>query len=151
MTKTKVLDWMTRDPITIEEKASIMEAVHVMKANDIRRLPVMRDGRLVGLITDRMLKDYSPGKATPLDTWEVHYLLDRTPVSEVMNKHPYTVKPDDLLTDSALVIREHKLYGVCVLDDSGALVGVLTIKDLLDALFYLSDLTAKRPELASVT
>ena len=151
MTKTKVSDWMTRHPITIDENASIMEAMHVMKANEIRRLPVMRDGRLTGVITDRMLKDYSPGKATPLDTWEVHYLLDRTPVSEVMNKHPHTVRPDALLTDAALIIRQHKLYGVCVLDDAGALVGVLTIKDLLDALFYLSELTAKSPELTAVT
>ena len=72
MDKNKVKDWMTRKPITIDAGATVIEALHLMKEQDIRRLPVMRDGRLVGVVTDRMLKDYEPGKATTLDTWEVH-------------------------------------------------------------------------------
>ena len=59
---------MTSNPITIGADSSIIEALHLMKERDIRRLPVMRDGRLVGVVTDRMLKDYSPGKASSLDT-----------------------------------------------------------------------------------
>lgn len=138
--KDKVSDWMTRDPITIGDDASIIEAVHLMKEKNVRRLPVMRDGRLAGIVTDRMLKDYSPGKATTLDTWEVHYLLSKTPVREVMNPKPHTVKPDAELTDAAATIRDNKLYGLCVVNDQGELVGVLTIKDLIEALFYLSEL-----------
>jgi len=46
-----------------------------MMEKSVRRLPVMHDGRLAGIVGDRMLKDYSPGKAMTLDTWEVHYLL----------------------------------------------------------------------------
>ncbi|HEX9161361.1 MAG TPA: CBS domain-containing protein [Thermoanaerobaculia bacterium] len=137
--KDKVSDWMTKNPITIDDDASIIEAVHLMKERDVRRLPVMHKGRLAGIVTDRMLKDYSPGKATSLDTWEVHYLLSRTPVSEAMNAHPHTVIPDSKLTDAAIVIRDHKLYGLCVVNEKGDLVGILTIKDLIDALFYLSD------------
>ena len=137
--KTKVADWMTRNPITINDDASIMEAIHVMQEKDVRRLPVMRDGRLFGIVTDRMLKDYSPGKATPLDTWQVHYLLSKTPVTEVMNPKPHTVTPDADLTDAAAVIRDNKLYGLCVVNANGDLVGLLTIKDILDALFYLVD------------
>jgi acetoin utilization protein AcuB len=105
----------------------------------VRRLPVLRDGRLSGIITDRMLKDYSPGKATTLDTWEVHYLLSKTPVRDVMNPEPHTVHPDSDLTDAARIIRDNKLYGLCVVDDKGDLVGIVTIKDLIDALFYLAD------------
>lgn len=137
--KTKVADWMTRNPITINDDASIMEAIHLMQEKEVRRLPVMRDGRLFGIVTDRMLKDYSPGKATPLDTWQVHYLLSKTPVTEVMNPKPHTVTPDAELTDAALVIRDNKLYGLCVVNANGDLVGLLTIKDILDALFYLAD------------
>lgn len=140
--KDKVADWMTREPVTIDDDASIMEALHLMKERDIRRLPVMHKGRLAGIITDRMLKDYSPGKATSLDTWEVHYLLSKTPVREAMNPHPQTVTPDSKLTDAAVIIRDHKLYGLCVLNQSGELVGILTIKDLLDALFYLSEIAS---------
>ncbi|MGZ7031777.1 MAG: CBS domain-containing protein [Thermoanaerobaculia bacterium] len=146
MMKDRVADWMTRNPITIEDDASIIEALHLMKERDIRRLPVMHEGRLAGIITDRILKDYSPGKATSLDTWEVHYLLSKTSVKEVMNPHPHTVTPDHKLIEAAAVIRDYKLYGLCVVNDKGDLVGVLTIKDLIEALFYLSEVaTGKGP------
>src|SRR6059058_3630601 len=138
--KKSVADWMTRNPVTIHDDASVIEALHVMKERGIRRLPVMHDGRLCGVVTDRMLKDYSPGKATPLDTWEVHYLLSQTDVREVMNPHPHTIHPTADLTDAARIIRDQKLYGLCVIDEKGDLIGVLTIKDLIEALFYLSEL-----------
>jgi acetoin utilization protein AcuB len=139
MKKKTVADWMTRNPITIDDEASIIEALHLMREKNVRRLPVMHKGRLAGVITDRMLKDYSPGKATTLDTWEVHYLLSRTAVKEAMNPHPHTVTPDSELTKAALTIRDNRLYGLCVVDDKGDLVGILTIKDLIEALFYLSE------------
>ena len=139
MTKTKVADWMTCEPFTIDADASVIEALHEMKERNVRRLPVMHDGQLTGVVTDRMLKDYAPGKATTLDTWEVHYLLSKTPVRDVMNPHPHTITPDAELTDAAKVIRDNKLYGLCVVNASGDLIGVLTIKDLIDALFYLVD------------
>ena len=142
--KNKVADWMTRNPITIEDDASVIEAIHLMKEREVRRLPVMRKGRLAGIVTDRMLKDYSPGKATSLDTWEVHYLLSKTSVSEVMNRKPHTVTPEERLIDAAAMIRDHKLYGLCVVDGKGDLVGILTIKDLIEALFYLSELAEKQ-------
>ncbi|HEX6087463.1 MAG TPA: CBS domain-containing protein [Thermoanaerobaculia bacterium] len=137
--KTTVADFMTRNPITIDAGATIMEAIHLMQERDVRRLPVMRNGRLAGIVTDRMLKEYAPGKATPLDTWQVHYLLSKTPVTEVMNATPHTVTPDRDLLDAATIIRDHKLYGLCVVDERGDLVGILTIKDLIDALFYTTE------------
>ena len=143
-TRMKVRDWMTSNPITIEDSHSIIEAMHLMKEQGVRRLPVMHEGRLVGIVTDRMLKDYTPGKATTLDTWEVHYLLGKTPVTTVMNPQPHTVLPDSGITDAAHVIRDHKLYGVCVVNEAGDLIGVLTIKDLIDALFHLSEVAMQR-------
>lgn len=137
--KKKVSDWMTVHPFTIDENASVIEALHTMKERNVRRLPVLRNGRLSGILTDRMLKDYSPGKATTLDTWEVHYLLSKTPVRDVMNPEPHTVTPESDLTVAAQTIRDFKLYGVCVVNDKGDLVGVLTIKDLIDALFHLAE------------
>ncbi|HCZ33917.1 MAG TPA: histidine kinase, partial [Holophagaceae bacterium] len=91
---TTVDKWMTKNPITIDQDASIIEAIHLMKEKGVRRLPVMVGGRFTGLITERMIKDYTPGKATSLDTWEVHYLLSKTAVKEVMNPKPRTVTPD---------------------------------------------------------
>ena len=128
-----VEQWMTRNPVTIDQEASIIEAIHLMKEKGIRRLPVMAKGRFVGLITERMLKDYSPGKATSLDTWEVHYLLSRTPVKDVMNPSPITVAPDTDLATAAQLILDHKLYGLCVVDAKGELVGIMSVGDMLRA------------------
>jgi acetoin utilization protein AcuB len=128
-----VEQWMTKHPITIEQDASIIEAIHLMKEKGIRRLPVMAKGRFIGLITERMIKDYAPGKATSLDTWEVHYLLSKTPVKEVMNASPITVTPETDLATAAQAILDHKLYGLCVVDAKGELVGIMSVGDMLRA------------------
>jgi acetoin utilization protein AcuB len=130
---TTVEKWMTKNPITIDQDASIIEAIHLMKEKGIRRLPVMTKGRLTGLITERMIKDYTPGKATSLDTWEVHYLLSKTSVKDVMNAAPITVTPDVNLASAAQLILNHKLYGLCVVDAKGDLVGVMSVGDMLRA------------------
>ena len=88
MKKTKVSDWMTPNPVTIDASATIVEAIHLLKEKNFRRLPVMRHGKLVGIVTERMLLTFTPGKSTSLDTWELHYLLARTPVTEAMNPKP---------------------------------------------------------------
>ncbi len=134
---TKVSDWMTPNPITVDQDCSIIEAIHLMKERDIRRLPVTCNGKFCGLITDRMLKDFSPGKATSLDTWEVHYLLSKTTVKDAMNDHPFTVRPDTSLTDAAQLIHDNKLYGLCVTDTDGNLVGILTTTNILEALIAI--------------
>jgi acetoin utilization protein AcuB len=130
---TTVAKWMTKNPITIEQDASIIEAIHRMKEKGIRRLPVMAKGRFIGLITERMIKDYTPGKATSLDTWEVHYLLSKTSVKEVMNDKPITVTPETELAAAAQIILDHKLYGLCVVDAKGDLVGIMSVGDMLRA------------------
>ena len=130
---TTVEKWMTKNPITIDQDASIIEAIHLMKEKGVRRLPVMTKGRLTGLITERMIKDYTPGKATSLDTWEVHYLLSKTSVKDVMNAAPITVTPDVNLATAAQLILNHKLYGLCVVNAKGDLVGVMSVGDMLRA------------------
>lgn len=132
-----VSDWMTPNPITIDENSSIIEAIHLMKEKNIRRLPVTCKGKFSGLITDRMLKEYAPGKATPLDTWEVHYLLSKTQVKDAMNDHPFTVRPDSKLTDAAQLIHDKKLYGLCVTDTDENLVGILTTTNIMEALITI--------------
>jgi len=130
---TSVQKWMTKDPVTIDQEASIIEAIHLMKEKGVRRLPVMAKGRFTGLITERMIKDYTPGRATSLDTWEVHYLLSKTLVKEVMNPSPITVTPDMDLATAAQLILDHKLYGLCVVNDRGDLVGIMSVGDMLRA------------------
>jgi acetoin utilization protein AcuB len=126
-------DWMTRNPYTIGADASLIEAIHLMKDKNIRRLPVVKDARLVGLITDRMMKEYTPSKATSLDTWEVHFLLSKTPVKEVMNSSPVTAAPSLELWQAAELFLDNRLYGLCVVDKDGGLVGIMSVGDILRA------------------
>jgi acetoin utilization protein AcuB len=136
--KITVGDWMTKNPLTIEANASVMEAIHTLREKNVRRLPVMKDGKLVGLVTEKMLLGYMPAKATTLDQWELHYLLSKTPVTQAMNPTPHTVKPSTALSEAALLLHDRKLNGVIVVDDQGDLVGIMTTTNALEALIHFS-------------
>jgi acetoin utilization protein AcuB len=131
---TKVSRWMTPNPITVEDSATIVEAIHLLKEKNIRRLPVMHKGRIAGVVTEKMLKDFTPSKATSLDTWEVHYLLARTPVTAAMNAKPHTVTPDTDISEAARLLHDRKLNGVLVVNEKGELVGIFTTTNALEAL-----------------
>ena len=138
-----VADWMTKNPITIEEDASVIEAIHLLKEKNIRRLPVMKRGKLVGLVTEKMLFGYMPAKASSLDQWELHYLLSKTPVRAAMNPKPHTVGPTTPIADAAKLIHDRKLNGIIVVDPKGDLVGLLTTTNALEALIWFTQLAAK--------
>ena len=140
---TKVRRWMTPSPLTIDDSASIVEAIHRLKEKNIRRLPVMRGGKLVGVVTEKMLKDFTPSKATSLDTWEVHYLLARTPVTAAMNPKPHKVRPDDEIALVAKLMEDRKLNGVLVVDEKDDLVGILTTSNCLEALIGFANAFGK--------
>jgi acetoin utilization protein AcuB len=137
-TKLTVGDWMTRNPITIGDEASIVEAIHLLREKNIRRLPVMKGRKLVGLVTEKMLLGYMPAKATTLDQWELHYLLSKTPVTAAMNSKPHTVKAETPLSDAAKLLHDRKLNGVIVVDPAGDLIGILTTTNALEALIHFS-------------
>jgi acetoin utilization protein AcuB len=141
--KLTVGDWMTKKPFTIEEDASVIEAIHLLKEKNIRRLPVMKKGRLVGVVTEKMLYGYMPAKATSLDQWELHYLLSRTPVRAAMNPKPHTVSPDTPIADAAKLLRDRKLNGVLVVNDRADLVGLLTTTNALEALIWFTELAGR--------
>jgi len=131
---TKVARWMTPNPITIEDTATIVECIHTLKERNIRRLPVMHKGKIAGVVTERMLKDFTPSRATSLDTWEVHYLLARTPVTAAMNPKPHTVLPDTEISEAAQLLHDRKLNGVLVVNEKSDLVGIFTTTNALEAL-----------------
>ncbi|MDD2541039.1 MAG: CBS domain-containing protein [Desulfuromonadaceae bacterium] len=132
-----VEQWMTPDPITIDVDASIIEAMHLMKEKKIRRLPVTNKGKFCGLITDLMIKSFTPGQSTSLDTWEVHYILAKTTVKDAMNPHPMTITPHAPLCQAAQLIHDNKLNGLCVTDTNNNLVGLLTTTNLMEALITI--------------
>ncbi len=128
-----VREWMASDLITVDENTSMMKALHIMKENNIRRLPVMARGSLVGIISDRDLKEASPSKATTLDVHELYYLLAEIKVKEIMTKNPITIHQDETVERAAVVMLENKVSGLPVLNKAGELVGIITQSDVFRA------------------
>ncbi len=133
-----VKDWMTKDPVTITDETSMMKAIHLMKQHRFRRLPVLQQGKLVGVVSDRDLKEASPSKATTLDVHELYYLLAELQVKDIMTRHPVTVAVDDTVEHAAQVMLEHTISGLPVLDNTGSLVGILTQSDIFRALMHIT-------------
>jgi acetoin utilization protein AcuB len=123
--------WMTRSPITIEADTPFAEAQLILKENKIRHLPVMKRGRLIGVISDRDLKEAAPSEATTLDALEMNYLVHKMKVRRLIKRQPFTIKPTSTVEEAALLMRDQKIGCLPVLDDIGALVGILTTADLL--------------------
>src|SRR3989304_4359870 len=89
-----VRDIMSSNVVTIPSSTSIADAKRIMEAHRFRRLPVVDKGKLVGIVTERRLESVSPSKATSLTVWELSYLLHKTSVKEIMERHVVTVSPD---------------------------------------------------------
>jgi acetoin utilization protein AcuB len=128
-----VREWMASDVLTVDENTSMMKALHLMKESNIRRLPVMARGSLVGIISDRDLKEASPSKATTLDVHELYYLLAEIKVKEIMTKNPVTIGADETVERAAVIMLEHKVSGLPVLNKKKELVGVITQSDVFRA------------------
>jgi acetoin utilization protein AcuB len=133
-----IKDWMTREPITITDETSMIKAIHIMKQHRFRRLPVLHQGRLVGLITDRDLKEASPSKATTLDVHELYYLLAELQVKEIMTRNPLSVLQEDTVEHAAQLMLENTISGLPVLDANGELVGIITQSDVFRAFMHIT-------------
>jgi acetoin utilization protein AcuB len=133
-----VQDWMSKDLVTIDEDASIMKASKVMKQNNIQHLPVLRKGRLAGIVSDRDLKEATPSKATALDIHEMYYLLDTITVKTLMPKTLYTITPGETAEKAAAVMLKHRVSALPVVDAAGNLTGIITKGDIFRAFVSIS-------------
>jgi acetoin utilization protein AcuB len=133
-----VKDWMTREVITVEEDMSIMKASRLMKQKGFQHLPVVRQGRLTGIVSDRDLKEAQPSKATTLDIHELYYLLDKLKVKKVMSKNPYTVSGDETTDKAAALMLKHDISALPVVDQRGDLQGIITKGDVFRAMVTVS-------------
>ncbi len=120
---------MSSPVITVEPNLPIMDALELMKSKGIRRTPVMKNGKLVGIISDKDLLNAAPSDATSLSVWELNYLLAKIPVSEIMTKDVFTVTEDTPIEEAAYLMAAEKIGGLPVMSD-GHLVGLITETDL---------------------
>ena len=133
-----VKDWMTREVVTVEEDISVMKASRLMKEKGFQHLPVVRQGRLTGIVSDRDLKEAHPSKATTLDIHELYYLLDKLKVKKVMSKNPHTVSGDETTDKAAALMLKHDISALPVVDQKGHLQGIITKGDVFRAMTSVS-------------
>jgi acetoin utilization protein AcuB len=132
-----VSERMSTRPVTITAGTTITEALRIMRQSRVRRLPVLDDeGRMVGIVSEKDLLYASPSPATSLSIYEMHDMLTRLKVSELMTKDVITVSPDDLLEDAARIMVDRVIGGLPVLQD-GNLVGIITQTDIFKAFMEL--------------
>jgi len=124
---------MKRNPVFVDEGDSMKKAMDLLKEHEIRHLPVLKDGeKLVGILSERDIKQASPSPATALEIREIYYLLDKIKVKQIMTRRPYTISSSAPIEEAALIIREKKI-GCLPVVDNGKLVGILTETDIVDS------------------
>lgn len=126
----RIREFMTTNMVTVSSNTSIADARKFMITHNIRRLPVVDKGKLVGMVSKRRITEASPSPASSLSVWELNYLLAKMVVKEIMVKGVITVSPD-ATAEAALALAQQHRVGALVVLDEGRLVGIVTTNDYI--------------------
>jgi acetoin utilization protein AcuB len=144
-----IRDWMTKEVITVGPETSMMKASKLMREHKISRIPVVDDSfRLLGIVSDRDLKEASPSKATSLDMHELYYLLSEIKVKDIMTKTPLAVKPTETVEKAAVLMMNNHFGGLPVVDETLKVVGIITDSDVFKVLVNITGITEGGVQLA---
>ena len=131
MERTKVRDIMTSPAIVVAPQTPVPQASALMKERGVRHLPVIENGKLVGIVSRGDLREASISEAINADLYEISFLLSRLPVSKLMTRQVVTISPDALIVDAAELMTGNKIAGLPVVDETGSVIGIVTESDLL--------------------
>ncbi len=130
--------WMTSEVITVTPDTSVVKASKLMKDHNIRRLPVVdTEGHVVGIVSDRDIKDASPSQATTLDMREMLYLLSELKIKSIMTVNPICVTPEDSI-DKVAILMEEKAFGGFPVTENDKLVGIISDHDIFKVLINIT-------------
>jgi CBS domain-containing protein len=130
MKQELVKDWMICNVVTVTPDITLPEAQRLMTEQGIRRLPVVENGHLVGIVTRGDTREADPSSVTSLSTWELNDLLAKTKVGQIMTPKPTTISQEAKVGEAAQIMLEHKISGLPVVDGVGKLVGIITESDI---------------------
>jgi acetoin utilization protein AcuB len=133
---------MTHPVTTLPHDMPIVDALDLLKREHIRRAPVVKGGRMVGIISDYDLLNASPSQATSLSVWEMNYLLSKIKVKDVMTKDVITVDVNCTIEEAARIMADNQIGGLPVLRE-GNLAGIITETDIFK--LFLELLGARDP------
>ena len=125
-----VREWMTADVITVTPDTTLPEADRLIVDNMIRRLPVVKDGKLVGICTYGDIREARPSPATSLSIWELNYLLSQLTIGEIMTTNSITISPEATIGEAARLMLKNQISGLPVVDLHNHLVGIITESDI---------------------
>ena len=128
-----VKDWMTKKVFTVTPDDAVSDAAAIMKERKIKHLPVVKGGKVTGILSDRDIKEYIPSKATSLDVYELHYLLAKTKVKEIMRKKVFTTSPDTPVEEAARMMHDENIGSLPVVEKR-RLVGIISDRDIFRVL-----------------
>jgi acetoin utilization protein AcuB len=143
-----VENWMNPNVITVDADDSMLDATKILKEHNIRHLPVLEKGKLVGVVTDRDLKRASPSDATTLEAHELLYLIANIKVREIMTRNPITVPYNFTIEEAAEILLQAKISGMPVVDKQGDVIGTITQTDLFKVLISLTGVGKKGVQFA---
>ncbi|WP_420627394.1 CBS domain-containing protein [Candidatus Leptofilum sp.] len=127
---------MSTPVITVPPEMSLPDCLKLMKQEHIRRAPVVENGRLIGIVSDKDLLNASPSDATSLSVWEISYLVNKIKVKDVMTKEVLTIQENMPIEEAARIMVDNKVGGLPVMKN-GELVGLITETDLFKILLEL--------------
>ena len=124
-----VKERMSRPVIALPPDMPVYDARNLFRQEQIRRAPVVKKGKLIGIVSRQDLVDASPTKATSLSRWEINYLLSKLTVSEIMTETVTTIDEDTPIEQAARIMADEKIGGLPVMRD-GKVAGMITETDL---------------------
>lgn len=131
-----VKERMSRPVITVPPDMPILDALNLLQKERIRRAPVVKGGKMVGIVSDKDLLNASPSDATSLSVWEINYLMSKVQVEEVMTRDVLTITEDTPLEEAARIMADNKVGGLPIMRD-GRVAGIITETDLFKILLEL--------------
>ncbi|MBA4373284.1 MAG: CBS domain-containing protein [Thermodesulfovibrio sp.] len=132
-----VSDWMTRKVFTVAPDSSVTEAMTLMRSKKIRHIPVVKDDKLKGIVSDRDIRDYSPSCATALDVYELHYILAKAKIKDIMKGGVVTVASDTPVEEAAMLLFDRNIGCLPVMEE-GRIVGIISDRDIFRALIDIT-------------
>jgi len=127
---------MSRPVISVLPDTPINEVLAMFRKEHIRRAPVIKNGKLMGIVSERDLLNASPSPVTTLSVWEMNYLISKVTVKQVMSKKGITVDKDTPIEEAAIIMADKKIGGIPV-TSGGKVVGIITETDLFKAFLEL--------------
>lgn len=121
---------MSIDPATVGPNDSLQRVVELLRRRDIRSVPVLEADKLIGIVTDRDLRQVAPGYPLLRDEEEIHRYRERLTVAAAMTADPMTIAPGASLVAAAKILETYRISSLPVVDGH-RLVGILTVTDLL--------------------